>query len=131
MRLAAVTKGNVALLGDASGTVDAITGEGLHLAFRQAAALANALAIDDLSPYAAAHRQLQRMPQLMARLLLLLDGNERLRRAAFRSLAAAPSLFNGMLAFHVGGRPPSNLSLGLLDGALRVLSPARALGPRG
>ena len=36
MRLDAVTKGSVALLGDASGTVDAITGEGLHLAFRQA-----------------------------------------------------------------------------------------------
>jgi flavin-dependent dehydrogenase len=131
MRLAAVTKGNVALLGDASGTVDAITGEGLHLAFRQAAALADALAIDDLSPYAAAHRRLQRMPQLMARLLLLLDGNERLRRAAFRALATIPSLFNGMLAFHVGGRPPSNLSLGLLDRALQVLSPARVLGPRG
>ena len=71
-RLAAVTKGNVALLGDASGTVDAITGEGLHLAFRQAAALAEALAAGDLSPYAAAHRRLQKMPQLMARLLLLL-----------------------------------------------------------
>ncbi len=106
-RLAAVTKGNVALLGDASGTVDAITGEGMHLAFRQAAALAEALAAGDLSTYAAAHRRFQKMPQLMARLLLLLDGNESMRRAAFRTLAAVPSLFNGMLAFHVGGRPPS------------------------
>ena len=128
-RLAAVTKGNVALLGDASGTVDAITGEGMHLAFRQAAALAEALAAGDLSTYAAAHRRLQKMPQLMARLLLLLDGNERMRRAAFRTLAAVPSLFNGMLAFHVGGRPPSNFSLRLAGGALRVLSPPRALGP--
>ena len=112
-RLAAVTKGSVALLGDASGTVDAITGEGMHLAFRQAAALAEALAAGDLSTYAAAHRRMQKMPQLMARLLLLLDGNERMRRAAFRTLAAVPSLFNGMLAFHVGGRPPSNFSLRL------------------
>ncbi len=128
-RLTAVTKGRLALLGDASGTVDAITGEGLHLAFRQATALAEALAAGDLGQYGAAHRRLQKMPQLMARLLLLLDGNERLRRTAFRTLAAVPSLFNGMLAFHVGGRPPSNFSLGLLDGALRLLSPPHALGP--
>ena len=33
-----VTRGNVALVGDASGGVDAITGEGLRLAFRQALA---------------------------------------------------------------------------------------------
>ena len=130
MRLDAVTKGSVALLGDASGTVDAITGEGLHLAFRQADALAEAFAAGDLTRYGAAHRRLQRMPQLMARLLLLLDGKQRLRRAAFRSLAAAPSLFNGLLAFHVGARPPSDFSLDLLDGALRVLSSPRALSRR-
>ena len=130
MRLDAVTKGSVALLGDASGTVDAITGEGLHLAFRQADALTEAFAAGDLTRYGAAHRRLQRMPQLMARLLLLLDGKQRLRRAAFRSLAAAPSLFNGLLAFHVGARPPSDFSLDLLDGALRVLSSPRALSRR-
>ena len=129
-RLAAVTRGNVALLGDASGTIDAVTGEGLHLAFRQASALAEALAAGDLSPYSLAHRRMQRMPQLMARLLLLLDGNDRLRRTAFRSLAAVPSVFNSMLAFHVGARPPSDISLGLLEGALRVLSSPRALGRR-
>lgn len=129
-RLPAVTQGRVALLGDASGTVDAATGEGLHLAFRQASALAGALAAGDLTAYATAHRRMQRMPQRMARLLLLLDGNDRLRRAAFRSLAAVPSLFGGLLAFHVGTRPPSNLSLGLLDGALRLLASPRAPAPR-
>ena len=38
-----VTTGNIALIGDASGSVDAITGEGLALCFRQAAALSLAL----------------------------------------------------------------------------------------
>ena len=127
-RFAAVTKGNIALLGDASGTVDAVTGEGLHLAFRQAAALAEALATNDLSSYGIAHARLQKMPQVMARVLLLLDGKERLRRMAFQSLAAVPSLFNGMLAFHVEARAPSDFYLGLADRALRMLSPARALG---
>jgi len=129
-RLAAVTKGRVALLGDASGTVDAVTGEGLHLAFRQASALAEALTAGDLARYGSAHRRMQRMPQLMARLLLLLDSNDTLRRASFRTLAAVPAVFTGLLAFHAGGRPPSNLSLGLLDAALRVLASPRTLGRR-
>ena len=129
-RLPTVTHGRVALLGDASGTVDAVTGEGLHLAFRQANALAEALAAGDLGKYAAAHRQMQRMPQLMGRLLLLLDGNGRLRRTAFRTLAAFPSLFSGLLAFHAGARPPSDISLGMIEGALRLLASPRALGRR-
>ncbi len=44
-----VQRGNVALVGDASGSVDAITGEGLALGFRQAMALADALERGDLS----------------------------------------------------------------------------------
>jgi flavin-dependent dehydrogenase len=42
-RAGAVCRGNVALVGDASGYVDAITGEGLAVAFHQAAALVEAL----------------------------------------------------------------------------------------
>ena len=38
-RLKAVVRGNVALIGDASGSVDAITGEGLCQAFQQSEAL--------------------------------------------------------------------------------------------
>jgi flavin-dependent dehydrogenase len=129
-RLTGVTRGSVALVGDASGTVDAITGEGLHLAFRQAAALADAIAAGDLRRYETAHRQLQRMPQHMARLLLLLGGNGRLRRAAFRTLSAAPAVFNGLLAFHIGARRTPGIPLGLLGGAVRLLSSPRLLGPR-
>src|ERR1017187_5940217 len=57
-RLARVWRGNVALVGDASGSVDAITGEGLGLLFQQAMALADALAAGDLNRYQAAHRRL-------------------------------------------------------------------------
>ncbi len=127
-RLTAVTKGRVALIGDASGTVDAVTGEGLHLAFRQAVALAEAVAAGDLSAYGPAHRRLQQMPQLMARLLLLLSRNERLRNAAFRTLSATPALFNSLLAFHIGARRPRGLPVGLLDGALRLLPALRMPG---
>ena len=44
-----VYRGRVALIGDASGTVDAITGEGLRLSFQQAEALAAAMESGDLA----------------------------------------------------------------------------------
>jgi flavin-dependent dehydrogenase len=50
-RLKSVSRGNVALVGDASGSVDAITGEGLCLLFQHALSLADALAAGDLALY--------------------------------------------------------------------------------
>ena len=50
-KLRRVFCGNVILIGDASGGVDAITGEGLRLGFEQAFALAEALQADDLRLY--------------------------------------------------------------------------------
>jgi flavin-dependent dehydrogenase len=88
-----VYSGNVALIGDASGSVDAITGEGLSLSFRQAEALAQAMAENDLASYQTAHRRLARRPTFMARLLLLLDGRPRLRRRTFKAFANHPELF--------------------------------------
>jgi menaquinone-9 beta-reductase len=101
-RLKATTRGNVALIGDASGSVDAITGEGLCLLFQQSLALAEALERDDLSRYETAHRKIGRRPEFMADLMLLLDGRRRLRRAALSTLSAHPGLFARMLALHVG-----------------------------
>jgi flavin-dependent dehydrogenase len=99
VKLPAVIRGQVALVGDASGSVDAITGEGLALAFRQARFLATSLTADDLGTYDTAHRQI-------ARLLLLMDGNDGMRRGAIRTLAACPRVFGGLLAFHVGALWP-------------------------
>jgi menaquinone-9 beta-reductase len=101
-RLGSVISGHIALVGDASGSVDAVTGEGLGLAFRQANCLATALAAGDLKRYDTSHRRMGRMPRLIARTLLLLDGNNSLRRMAFRGLAAYPRIFSGLLAVHVG-----------------------------
>jgi flavin-dependent dehydrogenase len=101
-RLARVYRGHVVLVGDASGSVDAITGEGLRLGFEQAAALAAALADGDLSTYAAAHRQLARRPALMAALMLSMDRSAWLRRRALRALCSEPRIFASQLAMHVG-----------------------------
>ncbi len=105
-----VWRGNVALIGDASGSVDAITGEGLSLSFRQATALADALAASDLKRYQAAHRRLFRRPRLMGQLLLLLDRRNSLRERTMRALEAAPQLFERMLAYHVGETRPLQLA---------------------
>jgi flavin-dependent dehydrogenase len=100
--LPGVCRAHVALIGDASGSVDAITGEGLNLGFRQAIALGEALQAGDLSRYARAHRRLARRPALMGRLMLLLDGRAALRERALRALASDAELFARLVAIHVG-----------------------------
>lgn len=102
-RLRSVCRGRVALVGDASGSVDAITGEGLCLLFQQAAALAGALTAGDLGLYQAAHRRIGRRAGFMSDLMLLLDRHNHLRRGAIRAFASHPRLFARMLAVHVGG----------------------------
>jgi menaquinone-9 beta-reductase len=99
-RLPKVYRGRVVLTGDASGSVDAITGEGLSLGFQQAEALAAALALGDLSQYQRAHRRLMRWPTFMARLLLLLDHNPALCYRTMCALASDPSLFAQLLRLH-------------------------------
>lgn len=116
-KLRRVYRGNVALVGDASGSVDAITGDGLCLAFQQALALADALETYDLAAYQAEHRRIARRPALMAELMLLMDGRTRLRERALRAMTAHPAIFADMLAAHVGALPPlafaaTGLSLG-------------------
>jgi flavin-dependent dehydrogenase len=97
-----VVRGNVAVLGDASGSVDAITGEGLLSAFRQARALADALAAGKPELYAAARRQIAKNPRRMARLLLMLDGHPRLRRRFVAAMARHPESFAALLRVHLG-----------------------------
>jgi flavin-dependent dehydrogenase len=118
-RLRSVVSGRIALVGDASGSVDAVTGEGLGLAFRQANCLATALAAGDLKMYDMSHRRIGRMPRLMARSLLLLDSNDSLRRTVFCKLAAYPRLFSGLLAMHVGAFRRPELATGVHLSGLR------------
>jgi flavin-dependent dehydrogenase len=101
-RLKRVYKDGLALLGDASGSVDAITGEGMCLAFKQADALAAALRSGDLRQYGARHKEISARPHLMASLLLSLELHSGLRRRALAGLARRPRIFEALLEFHVG-----------------------------
>jgi flavin-dependent dehydrogenase len=105
-KLAQVCDKRVALLGDASGGVDAITGEGLCLAFRQADLLADCLRTNDLGRYQSGHRTLARHPAIMAELMLLLEHREALRRRVMQAFSRRPGLFPRMLAMHVEETSP-------------------------
>jgi flavin-dependent dehydrogenase len=105
-----VYHGRVALIGDASGSVDAITGDGLSLGFYQAGALANALQEDNLAAYHTAHRRGARRSMLMARFLLLLDAQPALRRRTVRTLSMRPDIFERLMAVHVGETSPRHLA---------------------
>jgi menaquinone-9 beta-reductase len=119
----AVVRGRAALLGDAAGYLDAVTGEGLGLAFQQAEALAEALVAGDLGRYSRACRRLRRLPDLLTELLLLCERQPALRRRMVRELGRRPDLFARLLGVHAGQRPLSALwardTWGLLLALLR------------
>jgi menaquinone-9 beta-reductase len=101
-RLRHVVSGNIALIGDASGSVDAITGEGLALCFRQALELAHALRAEDLALYERAHTRLHRLPHFMSRTMLLMDRSPALMTRALTTLHRNPDLFSHLLQVHIG-----------------------------
>ena len=108
-KLRHVCRNRIALIGDASGSVDAITGEGLCLSFRQAMLLSECFAAGNLDRYHGRHRSLARRPALMSRLMLTLDGRDSFRQRVMHTFATQPRTFARMLAMHVGSSP----SLGL------------------
>jgi len=105
-RLKRVWRGNVALIGDASGTVDAITGEGLGLAFSQAVVLAQCFESGDLARYEHEHRSLALRPRWMARMMLNLDQRPRLQQRTLQAFRKHPQVFPRLLGLHVGVVPP-------------------------
>lgn len=126
-RLRRVAAANVALIGDASASVDAITGEGLALGFRQALLLAEAVEAGSFDLYAANHPSIVRLPQAMSRLLLCLDRWPSLRSRALTVLAQEPESFPSMLSMHLAQEPMSRFLL--LNGtrlAWRLLAAAPA-----
>ena len=105
-RLRRVATHRVALIGDASGSADAITGEGMAMAFRQALLLAESLATlpqpEALARYNRLHPTILRLPQRMAQVMLMMDRWPSLRRRAIHALETEPQLFARLLGVHVG-----------------------------
>lgn len=101
-RLKRVYKDNVVLVGDASGAVDAITGDGLNLSFQHAIALADSMPSRDLSGYQDIHRQLQLRPSVTGYFLSLLGRQRFVRERTIGAFTAEPQLFARFLDLHLG-----------------------------
>jgi 2-polyprenyl-6-methoxyphenol hydroxylase-like FAD-dependent oxidoreductase len=103
-RLRSVATQSVALIGDASGSADAITGEGLAITFRQALALADSITSGSLDAYRTAHPKIGRLPHVMGALMLTLDRWPTFQFRALRTLAHTPAVFRELLQAHIGHR---------------------------
>ncbi len=114
LRLRAVTNGRVALIGDASGSVDSITGDGISLALRQSLALADAMACGDLTLYQRAHAKILLMPLVMSKMLVTIGEHRLLRARVLAALEARPQIFSRLLAVHAGELSPRGLGLDTL-----------------
>jgi flavin-dependent dehydrogenase len=114
--LPAVARGRVALIGDASGTVDAVTGHGLSLSFQQAIPLAEAMRRGDLSLYQDAHKRIAAVPIIMTRLMHLMAGSDWIRRKTIRLFQKTPGLFSRLLAIHVETMPLSSVGVAEIAG---------------
>lgn len=110
-RLDRVATRNLALLGDASGSVDSVTGLGLAMSFQQAVALAEAMATEDLSFYATEHHRLAKRPRVMESVMLAMDQRDKLRQRAIRTLAAEPLHFSSLLSVHTGASSALSFAL--------------------
>jgi 2-polyprenyl-6-methoxyphenol hydroxylase-like FAD-dependent oxidoreductase len=110
-KLHRVVTSSVALIGDASGSADAITGEGLAICFRQAHALASSIQSGSLEPYRRAHRRIGRLPHAMGALMLTLDRWPALEVRAMRVFANTPVFFRELLHAHMGERSLASVVL--------------------
>jgi flavin-dependent dehydrogenase len=102
VRVRPVARGRVLLVGDAAGYLDAITGEGLSLAFASAAALVAATVDGDGSAYPGALARLRRRHVAFTRLVLWITERPAFRRKVFRALSRSPDAFRAFLALNTG-----------------------------
>ncbi|HET9086016.1 MAG TPA: NAD(P)/FAD-dependent oxidoreductase [Acidobacteriaceae bacterium] len=113
-RLPRVTRGSIALIGEAAGSIDAVTGEGMALAFKQALALGEALSQSNLEMYERKNRHLRRTPFTMSQLMVFLGRHPRLQSRIIQACAQDTALFSRLMDVHLGMRSPLSISPAIL-----------------
>jgi flavin-dependent dehydrogenase len=111
-RVRAVLAPGVALVGDAAGYLDALSGEGLALGFASASLLVQRFAAGELWRYPTDHARVTATYQLTTGLMLEFARRPWLRRAAIRYLRGQPKLFTDLLGIAVGSSVPPCSTLG-------------------
>ena len=102
-------EGRIALVGDAAGYLDALTGEGLCLGLLQARALCQCVLGGDLSAYPRLHRDIKRRHQIVVTLLLKLLSHAALKERVYASLVGAPGFFRALIGLAAEHKSPSSL----------------------
>ena len=109
----------IALVGDAAGYLDPLTGEGVSLGLRSAGALVDVVASGEpLASYEREWRRLSARYFQLTRWVLLLAASPVLRRRVVRVLARHPELFDRFLAMAEGSAPLRSIGM---SGLLRLL----------
>jgi flavin-dependent dehydrogenase len=85
--------GRVLLVGDAAGYEDALTGEGISLAVKQAGAAVSAIVDEDPLSYEAAWHRITRDYRLLTRTLVLSTVPPAARRAIVPACKVLPGVF--------------------------------------
>lgn len=96
-RVSSRTAGRVMLVGDAAGYVDALTGEGLGLAFGAAELLVRAVVAEHPEAYDRQWRQMTRRYRMLTAALLGASGYPPLRSRLVPAAAAMPTVFTGVV----------------------------------
>jgi len=131
-RVRSVISGRLALVGDASGYLDAIVGDGLSSGLDQAAIVVDAISLARLSAYAPAHRRLIARSRAAARVLLSVGRHPRFRRRVIAALASEPDRFSRLLAILARQAPTWSTVLSVAPRlAWRVAWPAPRPAGRG
>ncbi|MBW4043296.1 MAG: monooxygenase [Acidobacteria bacterium] len=101
-RATAVARGRIALVGDAAGYIDALTGEGLSIGFAASSALVDCLRTDRLSDYPAAYRRVTWRSQAVTRGVLAMSRVPALRRTIVPLACALPPVYRGVVGLLAG-----------------------------
>jgi flavin-dependent dehydrogenase len=96
-RVSSRAAGRVLLVGDAAGYVDALTGEGLGLAFGAAELLVKAVVAERPDTYDRQWRQMTRRYRMLTAALLQASAFPAIRRRIVPAAAAMPSVFTGVV----------------------------------
>lgn len=96
-RVSRRTCGRVLLVGDAAGYIDALTGEGLGIAFAAAELLVDCVTTGRTDDYDRRWRQSTRRYRLLTAALLHASTSAPLRRSIVPAACAAPAVFGGLV----------------------------------
>src|SRR6185503_3819747 len=96
-------RGRVALVGDAAGCLDPLTGEGINVGLLSAQSLVDTIARGaPLSRYARQRQRILLVPRVLTQLLLVAAHRPAVRHGFARAMSRYPAIFDRLVALDAG-----------------------------